>query len=67
VSAQIQEAEQREVRSKAESARVEQQQRLEELQSELERETAAFKAAVIKQQQLEKQVQKLEGAKPALT
>ncbi|PYV96254.1 MAG: hypothetical protein DMG89_18350 [Acidobacteria bacterium] len=65
VSAKIQEAEQREVRSKAESARVEQQQRLEELQSELDRETAELKAAVEKQQQLEQKVQALEHTKPA--
>jgi Bacterial SH3 domain len=65
ISTKIKEAEARAARRTQESARGEEQQRLDELQAELDRENAALTAALRKQQQLEQQVQQLEHTKAA--
>jgi Bacterial SH3 domain len=65
VSAKIQEAEEREAKRRQESARGEQQQQLEELQTELDHENSALSAALAKEQELEKRVRQLEHTKPA--
>jgi hypothetical protein len=65
VSAKIKEIEQSQAKSKEESVHREQQQRLEELQAQLDRETLALNTALNTQQQLEKHVRELEHTKPA--